>query len=195
MIAVPPIILVISCAKDRVAVQQAVRDTWLPWWPHDQVFLLGRGNMDPQGDEWILDVDDSYNGLQAKLKAAYARSLLYDQAFICCSDTYIVPSRLLASGFNNHDFSGARCTNEPHASGGNGYWLSLRAREFLSTQPLLPGMYADQVDSAQLSLEGILLHDDQRYGLSITKHLSRGTGVYDPAWMYATHKNFLEQPL
>jgi hypothetical protein len=191
-----PIILTISCAKDRVAVQQAVRDTWRPWWPFEHKFLLGRGNTDPQVDEWIVDADDDYNGLQAKLREAYKRDHVDgDFTFVCCTDTYISPSRLLQTGYRNYDFSGARCTNEPHASGGNGYWLSQRARATIAPYPVIPGLYADQADSHILGISGIPLHDDQRYGLSVTKHLSKGTGVYDPAWMYQAHKRFLEQPL
>ena len=192
-----PIILTISCAKDRDLGQKAVRETWRhlsQGWPFDQKFLLGRGNTDEQADEWILDADDGYGGILEKLRAAYRRASEYDFTFVACIDTYIVPCRLQTSGYRQHNFSGARCASEPHASGGNGYWLSRVTRNFLATQPLIGG-YADQADSAQLYAYGWELYDDQRYGTSITKHLSRGTGVYDPAWMYETHKKFLEQPL
>lgn len=192
-----PIILTISCAKDRGAKQQAVRDTWLHLsngWPFDHKFLLGRGNTDPEYDEWIVDADDSYGGITEKLRASYRNSDDCDWMFVSCIDTYIVPFRIMQSGYRHHDFSGRQCDGSFHASGGNGYWLSKQARQFLSKQPHFPA-YSDLLDSQQLIQGGYPLHHDPGYGTSITKHLSRGTDVYEAKWMYETHKKFMEQPL
>jgi len=194
-----PIILTISCAKDRLAGQQAVRETWRhlsQGWCFDHKFLLGRGNTDEQSDEWIVDAPDDYAGVLEKLRCAYRRADEYDFTFVSCIDTYIVPVRLQQTGFRRHNFSGAKCATEAHASGGNGYWLSRRARQHLADSPILRlWPYADQEDSQVLFMADIPLHDDQRYGVSVTKHLSRTTGVYDPQWMYDLHRKFMEQPL
>lgn len=192
-----PIILTISCAKDRGDKQQAIRDTWMHLangWPFDHKFLLGRGNTDPAWDEWIVDADDSYDGITEKLRAGYRLADDNDWMFVSCIDTYIVPFRIMQSGYRHHEFSGRQCDNDFHASGGNGYWLGNRARKILAREPIVPG-YSDQIDTAQLAAAGVALHHDPRYGVSITTHLSRDTHNYEAAWMYECHKKFLEQPL
>lgn len=187
-------IVTISCAKDRGAKQDAVRETWAKNLPCRHIFLLGRGNTNLKDDEWAVNADDSYAGLTEKLRAFYCDATQIDHTFISCIDTYIVPARLLALPFPEHNFVGRPCENEPHASGGNGYWLDRLARSAIAIQDPFPG-YADQADFRALAAAGIKLHPDNRIGSSATKHLSRGTGNYDPAWMYETHRKFLEQPL
>lgn len=193
-----PLIITLSCARDRLAAQDAIRFTWRRMLPKglEHVFLLGRGNNDPAGDEWVVDAPDDYPGHQEKYRGALVRALDrgYDFVFLACIDTYIEPGRLLASGFLRHDYTGRKCDGEPHASGGCGYWLSRHAMLWLVTEPVTTD-YADRADFQCLRRNEIALHDDQRYGTSITKHLSRGTGVYDPAWMIETHQKYLETPL
>lgn len=191
-------IITISCAKDRGDKQDAIRNTWQrqAWacgYMHQ--FLLGAGNEKAGMDEWIVDADDSYAGISAKLRAAYKMAQGWNgYVFVSCIDTYIVPVRLRASEYWKHDYVGLRSAGEQHASGGNGYWLSPDALAALALLP--PGNgYADLLDHNDLAAGGISLHDDQRYGASITKHLGKGTGVYEAKWMYDAHQKFLEQPL
>jgi hypothetical protein len=191
------LIITLSCARDRLAAQDAIRDTWRPMLPKGigHVFLLGNGNRNPSWDEWIVEEPDDYPGHQAKYRAAIRKALDrgFLRVFLSCIDTY-VSGKIIEPKLFGHDYVGRKCDNEHHASGGAGYWLSAPAMRALATGPVTTD-YADRADSDVLLGAGFVLKDDPRFGTSFTKHLSRGTGVYDPQWMRDTHKKFMEQPL
>lgn len=191
------LIITLSCARDRLAAQDAIRETWRPLIPKGigHVFLLGRGNRNPSWDEWIVDAPDDYPGHQEKLRAAVSRALSrgFLRLFLSCIDTYVTP-KIADPTLERHDYVGRACDGEPHASGGCGYWLSAPAARVLDAYPIDTD-YCDRADARALFGAGYALHDDRRFGYSFTKHLSRGTGVYNPQWMRDTHKKFMEQPL
>jgi hypothetical protein len=114
----------------------------------------------------------------------------YDFVFTCDVDTYIVVPRLLACGFEQHDYMGHRC-DEGHAGGGYGYWLSRRAVEILHADP--PdgtAAYNDLGIGMKLRDHGILCHDDPGFGNgTITVHLGDSANhTYDPQWMRDYHE-------
>jgi hypothetical protein len=102
-------------------------------------------------DETVLDCPDDYNNLPKKTQAIceWACGKTYSHIFLCDTDTYIIPSKLLACGFENYDYAGKidRPFGEtfsyttvsrdvvienhprvfPWASGGYGYFLSRKA--------------------------------------------------------------------
>ena len=125
---------------------QAMRDTWVRDVPAaaDIKFFMGAGAGHSYPDEVVLDCSDDYMSLPHKTRAILRWSLDrgYDFTFLCDSDTYVIPDRLLTSGFEDYDlvglFNGA--IGVPNAtegrywawiSGGNGFWLSRRASEVI----------------------------------------------------------------
>lgn len=200
-----PVILVMSCERDRRnGRQQAAEATWMQEWADliDFHILLGRGNANEDfPTEWVVDAPDDYNGVVYKYTQGRVRALAcgYTHIFHACVDTWINVPRLLASGFENHDYTGYRC-DEGHGSGGMGYWCSARAVKVLLNAPVT-GDYEDRWAGAALANAGIPLHEDRRYSSpanpnrppdEITLHLSRGTDNYDPQWMYDYHAKFME---
>jgi hypothetical protein len=142
MPSVSPVILIASCELFRHnGVQEAARNTWIKQWG-DAVsyrFVLGRECKAPfDFDEIVLDVADGYEGLTAKVQAArrWATEVGFDYTFHCGADTYVVVPRLLASGYEQSDYSGFLIHDEHRlyaprniqfAQGGGGYWLSAKA--------------------------------------------------------------------
>lgn len=89
----------------------------------------------------------------------------YDFVFKCDDDTYIFVERLLASGFENHDYSGWSWQNDGYtfASGGAGYWLSRKAMKIISEATDLSEPREDMWVGALLHKAEIVLHGDSRY--------------------------------
>src|SRR5580693_6466243 len=141
MPSVGPMVLIASCEAWRHnGINDAARKTWIAAWGDliSYRFVLGRGCTNLTDDEIAVDVDDGYTGLVAKVQASrrWASENGYDFTFHCGADTYIVVPRLLASGYEQHDFSGFLIHDEHRlykprniqfAQGGAGYWLSARA--------------------------------------------------------------------
>jgi hypothetical protein len=186
------IILTLSCKQDRGLKQITVEETWLRHWTSYHRFVLGEGVNNPHMGELIVNAPDDYSGLEAKCRAAFKWCLIndFDYAFLAAIDTYVWPIRLSAAFLgvmHEHDYVGRASDGEGHAGGGNGYWLSARAMNRIVSADLI-GDYADRAHFKVLSAHGIALHNDDRYGVSITKHLGRGTGNYDPQWMVDFHE-------
>jgi hypothetical protein len=177
------LIAVITC-HSQTHFQQAIRDTWLSQVPPDVDvrFFSGAGaTREPKEDEVFLEsAPDDYFSLPEKvqcvLKWAYERG--YDYALKLDNDVVIKPKELLSSGFDQHDFVGARNHNgkieEIHTPWGFAYWLSRRAMKLVIDSPLpgRPGSthnYYHANDEAWISTvlykNLIFLHDDQRYFL------------------------------
>ena len=172
----------------------------------DQVpvwIVLGDGNLPVHAPrEWVFAVPDDYNGVVYKFNTARRLAIFeeYTHVFHACIDTWINVPRLLASGFEKHDYTGYRC-DEGHGSGGMGYWCSAKALRVILNEPVVPGAYEDLWVGHTLARNDIPLYEDRRYSSpanpnrpldEITLHLSRGTGNYDPQWMYDYHTRWRE---
>lgn len=128
-----PLIAIESCHRDRWCHAQ-IRDTWLSAPAADTRFFLGvPKEPDAEADETFLDVPDG-GGSELRLKIlgsiSWALANGYDNLFRCDTDTYVHVPRLLASGFERHDYSGF-VQGDDSVFGGTGYWLSRRAMEAL----------------------------------------------------------------
>lgn len=136
-----------SCQRDAGnGLNQTIRDTWgKDVQGADLKFFVGRGAIPLKDDEVKLDCADDYESLPHKTKAICKWMLERDYGFIflCDTDTYVRPDRLLASGFEQYDFMGSfngpigvpNAMQEKYwawCSGGNGYWLSRRAAELVA---------------------------------------------------------------
>lgn len=147
------LVAISSCGRDtKNGFNQAVRDTWLKdLRGADYKFFLGRDVASAREDEIVVDAPDDYRSLPWKTKALlqWALDCGYDYVWKADTDTYVVPDRLLHSGFANHDYIGhfnaelgnpnivyGKCFT--WASGGSGYWLSRRAAEHVVKHDPIP---------------------------------------------------------
>ncbi len=127
-------------------------------------------------DEVFLKCRDDYEGLTDKARAIYewAYARYYDYVFDVDDDTYVIPERLLKSGFEQYDYIGrtATATGEPdvtgtdYASGGPGVWISRKSLEILVNAPPTNDTADDRWLGNTLRANGILCHTDRRYCLS-----------------------------
>src|SRR5277367_5778409 len=100
-----------SCQRDKVSgCHQAIRDTWGKDFPADVDvrFFVGGSEISLLADEVLVPVIDDLVNLPLKVReiAKYAIDKNYDFAYICDVDTFVIPKRLLASGFENYDYLG-----------------------------------------------------------------------------------------
>jgi hypothetical protein len=178
-----PLIGIINC-HSRTDYQQAIRDTWLKHVPKDKAdvrFFLGVGAArEPKDDEVFLSVPDDYYSIPEKAQAMFKWAFEhgYSNALKCDDDVVLKPESMLASDCLEHDFVGPRNPNgkltEIHTPWGFCYWLNRKAMEMVINAPLpgRPGSthsYYHANDEAWIStvlhVNGIFLHDDQRYFL------------------------------
>jgi hypothetical protein len=157
--------------KVLIAVVQCARDRWRI--PAHREMLSGKGadvrfffGRQAQArteapDEIELDVDDGYHVLVHKVCAIFEWALArgYDYGFKIDADTWLDVPKLLAAGFEQHDWVGlmgdkgasggvGHCT-----SGGVGIWLSRKAMQtFLDHYPKMPAGKMHQWDDWALSL-------------------------------------------
>jgi hypothetical protein len=210
-----PVILVSSCFRDKKnGNQQIVRDTWASKSSIPVFFLLGKSiNSADREDEILVDAPDDYFGLPFKTQQGkrWARAHGYDFVFQCFVDTYVVPERLAASGFQNFNYSGNESeiygfANEKYTfcHGGPGYWNGPKAIEVIINAPIELKRFEwhkweDQWAGHTLRRAGIRPRDDKRYSMGtsyqkreavalpdndvISEHLSSVTGIYDKDWM------------
>ncbi len=166
-----PLIAITSCHKYRDRAD-AQRETWLKDLPADSAdvkFFLGQGGAAQRDDEVILDVDDGYYGLVAKVQAIckWALEQGYEHMFKTDDDVYVQPGRLLSSGYEAYDYAGrlrgpSGGYPAPYASG-LGYWLNRNAMRVLAEAPLDNHQAEDRWVGNQLCKAGILCRADYRY--------------------------------
>ena len=179
------------------------RDTWArDVSGADVIFFLGDSRATDTwqlaNDQISLECPDDYNGLPYKTKAIckWAWDRDYTHIFLCDSDTFLMPARLLDSGFENFDyvghFNGARgIPNAIYgslyswASGGSGYWLSRRAMEIVADSDPIPlsicpisKIPCEDLSSGQLmgpliTSNAIIVSHDPRYARATTSRTIR----------------------
>ena len=164
-------------ARHRDQWRNLVRNTWMPQVPSDKAdvfFFMGRG--EPREfliDEVELDCSDKYEHLPEKVQAIvrWALERDYSHTLKCDDDCVLMPKTLLASGYEDHDFSGkANRPPQPYVvSFGFNYWLSRKSMEVVAAAPLPPdGSNDDEKWVAKhLWYHGIELFNDCRYKLQM----------------------------
>jgi len=135
----------VKCCHARQDYADASRQTWIKdIHGLDYKIFYGHGHHELKSDEVQLDVPDGYQDLCSKIhemiRWAYEQG--YDYLFQVDDDTYVLPDRLLASDFKNHDFVGGesfgidehrrifRYEGGVNASG-PGFWLSRKAMQIV----------------------------------------------------------------
>ena len=162
-----PIILITTCSYHLHRNEQC-RSTWLnEWkWMVDYKFVFGNGHTPSRDDEIQFPVDDSYNGLPAKIQASHrwAHDQGYDHILKTDCDMYVHVPRLLDSGFEKFSYSGN--FYYPDFVMGAAYWLDRAATEILLNAPLpYPGSFGgDDVWVGRVMSENkVLSKHDARY--------------------------------
>lgn len=128
-----------SCNDHRYA-QAAIRETWVKDCPTDWKFFIGKNSLQPCSDEIMLPVSDGQHKLFHKfsLEVNWVLEHGYDFFFRCHVDTYVDVPRLLASGFEAHDYAGYPQDGWPDCAplcyGGSGFWLSRKAMLFFQQE-------------------------------------------------------------
>jgi len=152
----------------------------------------------PQADEVVLSVPDDYLHTSLKTKASlqWAIQQDFDYVFRCPTDTYIDLGKLVASGFEQHDYSGMQCGG--YAAGGTGFWLSKKVARLVVDAPVTDWP-EDRWVGEVLRKHGVVCHYDSRYAEMptqprrnndvITSHLAHTPIKYVPSMMYDAHKN------
>lgn len=140
-----------SCHRyaDRRAAQNA---TWLQEWPHDFFYLIGQPTTPHLPDALHCNVSDAFKDIAPKVQYAcrYALDTNTDFLVVGDDDTLLIPERLLACGFQKHDYLGFMRTsgleynaNIPYAQG-SCYVLSARAMEKVVLSDVMrPGIIDD----------------------------------------------------
>jgi hypothetical protein len=196
------LIAILSCHALR-HYEQAQRDTWIKDIPEgvDHRFFLGRSTTEQGADEVFLSTGDAFSDITEKAVAVFRWALEqgYDFVFKADLDTLVRPMALLASGFEQHDYSGGQ--NSFFASGGSGYWLSRRAMQYVVARPVVPGPTEDVHVGQAVRDNGLELHSDLRYKFfpgstldehTLTYHLSsvvNWSEKYKVEWMYEAYRS------
>jgi hypothetical protein len=157
----------------------------------------------PKDDEVIVHCPDGYLylGFKSWHSHKWAIDHGYDFVFQCFPDTFIDIDKLMASGFENHDYCGIGLGGHEKnfASGGSGYWTSRKAIIALLTEPV-DDWAEDRWVGRALGRHGIHLNFDQRYGNTdqkrqprrnnnfITEHLADTPKVYSQEMMREAHR-------
>lgn len=208
-----------SCAGDVSAGHnQVVRETW---GRHvnsaDVMFFVGAGSIPLQQDEIRVDAPDGYYSLPQKTCAILRWATIgpYQFIFMCDTDTFVRPEKLLASGFEHFDLVGLFAPRHPGAisqpegyygwpSGGGGYWLSSRAAALIAQNNEHKDWAEDRMVGQILGphVKNGTLRADSRmdYGAPetnrnlITAHYcAKGMQRdYDPQWMRRMYRKFYQ---
>ncbi len=189
------LIAILSCHKYQKR-RQAQRETWLGALKGAdyRFFLGGSTEQSWEPDEVYLSCPDDYARLCQKSKAVmrWASSAAYDFAFKCDDDTFLLPERLLASGFEQHDYSGFTESGwdltHPYcfARGGSGYWLRKPAVEIIAAHMIEKRHCEDVAVGETLARYGISPVHDERYRHE-EKQIYREAQLGDPS-LISLHK-------
>lgn len=128
------LIAVKSCMADMKTGHPAIRDGWGKHLVDaDLKFFVGRALANTKPDEIVLNVPDDYMSLSYKTKAMLSWSVEqgYDYTFLCDNDTFLIPDRLMKSGFERYDYS-AEVEHKGYFNGGAGYFVSRKAAQIIA---------------------------------------------------------------
>jgi hypothetical protein len=198
------LIAIKSCQRDmRESAHRSVRKTWGRDFVAagiDLKFFVG-GDTPPEGlqpDEVWVNCPDSYVALPYKTIEILRYSLAngYDYTHLLDNDTYTIVERLLACGFEGHDYVGLRqvcgwntVTYNPFCHGGYGYFVSRKFAELIVAAD--PGIQTaeDGFCGDVAAANGIALHHPGNYAHHTCWHFPKS--AYSEG--YSSDLQWLEQ--
>lgn len=190
-------------------------------------FFVGAGvELDPvYDDETRLDAQDDYHSLPWKTReiVKWATNRNFDNVFLCDTDTFVIPRKLMKTGYLNYDYYGVNSKPlgemfnytapdrnrkqwrlphcHPWMSGGVGYFLSRHAMEIVGER--LPDIWAEDLWVGQvmgpLYLESKITAANASYECDSSWHFprnrARGRAFGDAMqeWMREMYDKFEEQ--
>jgi len=165
------LIAVKSCQRDlKLGFHDVIRTTWgkdAKALGIDVRFFVGAEAIPYQSDEVHVKSADDYNALPYKTRdiCRWANGKMVDYVFLCDTDTFLVPSKMLMCGFEKYDYVGkidktpgvpfpyvavgreGQQENHPKCyswcSGGYGYFLSRKAFQEVAFEH--PTSYAEDL--------------------------------------------------
>jgi len=166
-----------SCQTDRArGDHQIIRDTWgrdVKMADADlRFFIGGPTSSEVFIDETILNCPDDYHSLPYKTREIlrWSVSRNYDFTFLCDTDTYVIPGKLMKTDFRRFDYFGVNGRElgvpfpynapdrdgrgwfiphcYPWASGGFGYFLTQKAARFVIDRE--PDIWAEDLWVGQI---------------------------------------------
>jgi hypothetical protein len=160
--------------------------------------------MDVKPDHLILDTPDDLPRYNFKFREAcrWAFNNGYDYVFQILTDTFVVSSRLLSSGFASYDYVGTANHERTAIGGGAGMWLSRKTIQCLLEEEVLTTWLHDEWVGRVARKRGIQLIHDERYtnlgqqepphknNQAITCHIANTPVVYNPQIMIDLYRNF-----
>lgn len=165
-------IAVQSCVANETR-RDSIRKTWLRDVPCeiDTFFFVGGEGCE---DATVLPCGDGYEHCAQKQFAMFNHLKQYDHSFFCDDDTYVVVDRLMACGYEQHDYMGCPCHvrdgDMMMAHGGAGFWASKKAinlcLEVGLDDPELKGTtFSDRAVGYAMRKVGIALRHDIRFNI------------------------------
>ncbi len=173
------LIAVVSCHTRRIW-QDAIISTWLPLVPEgtDVKIFVGRGGPKLLSLEVQLDCDDSYQGLPEKVQCIvrWASSHGYDHVLKLDDDVVLDPAAMLESDYQKFPYVGADghrpAPGRPYfVASGFAYWMDKKCMELVVDATLPPNNYDEGWVAGILHSQGIDLHVDQRYYITVCRNL------------------------
>jgi hypothetical protein len=218
-------IAVKSCYRDQKdGFHQVIRETWGKRLPGTVQFFVGVYGWPARNamgyDEVGLACPDDYDSLPFKTKAIcnwFVHYTTCSHIFLCDTDTFIIPSKLLTCGYENYDLLGYiqrpftdvfRYTAvgregrteiqeycRPWPSGGLGYFLSRRAAQLVAdSKPTswAEDLWIGQLLSPRIAAGEMTGLDHKNFAGVISWHFpqARYGKRYDPStnWMQEMYK-------
>ena len=151
----------------------------------------------------MLDIPDryEYSGYKERGLCRWALLRGFKFVFSCTTDTFVALERLLASGFEEHDYCGTTDSENTFVGGGPGYWKSRKAVDIVANSPV-SHWAADFWVGKVLRERGVAIHKDSRYtnleetdpplkiNNVISSHIANSPAVYRPEQMLELYRRY-----
>lgn len=176
-------LIAVTTCRARRSQADAQRATWAAGLSN-VVFFVGGSGPPERPDEVVLNVDDSYRGLPAKVKGAmsWAGDRGYDAVLKLDDDVYLATSRL---PFYDADYVGnfrVHNGNYPYDyASGFAYCLSAYAAKIIAEAPLTEDTFEDRwVGNTLGGRRGVRMLDEKRF------YCAYPTGVEEAKFLWGS---------